>query len=220
MSVKEVLMKERESLTKIVYNYISDEIQKGNLNPGEKLSETRICDALKISRTPIREALIKLASENLLVHSPRRGFSVKKVTIQTKIDTYVVISNLDALAAVLSMDYINEDDLLIMEEIIDMISIAIKYKNMEKYSKLQGDFHEVYVNKCNNSVLISTLQRLKNSFVQIIYKNNGSENHYEIFKEINDEHKKIIELFRKKDKEGLYSFLVNIHWATKYEDMI
>ena len=213
-------MKERESLTKIVYNYISDEIQKGKLSPGEKLSEARICNALKISRTPIREALIRLASENLLVHSPRRGFSVKEVTIQTKIDTYVVISNLDALAAVLSIDYLEEEDFLYMEEIVDMISVAIKYKNMEKYSKLQGEFHDVYVKKCNNSVLISTLQRLKNSFIQIVYKNDGSENHYDIFKGINEEHRKIVELFRKKDKEGLYSFLTNIHWATKYEDMI
>lgn len=213
-------MKKEESLAGRVKEYISGEIKSGKLNPGDKLSESRICKALEISRTPTREALIKLASDGLLEHSPRKGFSVKEITLQIKIDTYVLIANLDALAGKLAIDHMTEKDFLAMEELVDMIDIAIKYKNIEKYSKLQDEFHKYYLYKSNNIVLIETMERLMSSFIQIIYKNDGSENHYEVFQDINNEHREILKLFRDKDKDALSSYLENTHWAIKYDDMI
>ena len=50
------------SLKDHVYRYISDCINSGTLNPGDKINEAQVSETLNISRTPIREALVQLAS--------------------------------------------------------------------------------------------------------------------------------------------------------------
>lgn len=64
------------SLKDHVYDYIAQKIQDGTLLPNQKINEAEICKKLDISRTPTREALFQLASDNLLQYIPRRGFIV------------------------------------------------------------------------------------------------------------------------------------------------
>ena len=59
------------SLKDHVYKYISDKISDGSLKPDDKINEQQISESLNISRTPIREALIQLASDGLLESTPR-----------------------------------------------------------------------------------------------------------------------------------------------------
>ena len=70
-------MNNYESLRDYVYKYIANKIQIGELTSNQKISEADICRDLSISRTPAREALIKLASDNLIEYAPRRGFLLK-----------------------------------------------------------------------------------------------------------------------------------------------
>ena len=65
---------EYRSLKDHVYNHIVDLIDGGTLADDHKISEQQICDALGVSRTPVREALIQLASDGYLDNLPRRGF--------------------------------------------------------------------------------------------------------------------------------------------------
>lgn len=64
------------SLKDHVYDYIAQKIQDGTLLPNQKINEAEICKKLDISRTPTREALFQLTSDNLLQYIPRRGFIV------------------------------------------------------------------------------------------------------------------------------------------------
>lgn len=66
-----------QSLKDHVYEYIAQKIQDGTLLPNQKVNEAEICKKLDISRTPTREALFQLSSDNLLDYLPRRGFTVK-----------------------------------------------------------------------------------------------------------------------------------------------
>ena len=71
---------EFRSLKDHVYDYIADLIDGGTLGDDHKISEQQICDALGVSRTPVREALIQLAADGYLENVPRKGFYVKRVT--------------------------------------------------------------------------------------------------------------------------------------------
>lgn len=209
-----------ESLRDHVYNYISKKIQLGELEPNQKISEAEICNALSISRTPAREALIKLASDNLLEYVPRRGFFVKEIPVKEKVDTYLTIGILDGAAAALAMDSITEEDLNKMSEIVESIDRAIDDKDYNSYTKLQFEFHNIYIKKCKNNSLIQTINTLENSFMPITYVNKDLDLLFSILKDLNEEHGHIIDLFRKKDKTGLENFLRNVHWITKYLNMI
>ena len=73
-------MEKFKSLKDHVYDYIAEQILEGNLAPEEKINESVICETLKISRTPVREALIQLASEGVLKNRARKGFVVRAMS--------------------------------------------------------------------------------------------------------------------------------------------
>lgn len=213
-------MKDYESLRDYVYKYISNKIQVGELTSNKKISEADICRDLSISRTPAREALIKLASDNLIVYAPRRGFFVKELSIKEKLDMYSLIACLDGFAASLAVEKINENDLVKMAEIINDIEVSIENRDYNLYNKLQFSFHYIYVQKSDNKSLIDLINTMEHSFIPLTYANKNHELLFSILRDVNEEHRHIIELFRKKDGKELESFLRNVHWATKYLDMV
>lgn len=212
------------SLRDHVRNYISDKIKSGELKPHEKLNEVQICDDLDISRTPAREALIILASENLIDYSPRKGFFVKEVTLEDKLQNYALIGNLDAFAAVLSVDRLTDNNIMKMHEIIANMDVAIRFHNYDSYTSLQYDFHNIYIENCGNKPLIRILTMLENSFIPITYVDSqpdmSEDDFFSILQGLNEEHKKILELIESKDKVALEQFIKEVHWQTKYEDMV
>ena len=70
---------------------LRDLIFGGDLTPGAFVDETRLCEQLAISRTPLREALKVLTAEGLIRHEPRRGCFVNQVTEQDLDEIFPVI---------------------------------------------------------------------------------------------------------------------------------
>ncbi len=209
-----------KSLKDHVYEYISRKIQNGELLPNQKLNENEICAELEISRTPAREALIQLSSEDLIEYIPRRGFFVKELDSKKKTDLFTVLAVLDGLAAALAVDYIQEKDIRHLEELIDQIDIAIKYNNHLNYVKHQNEFHDVYLMLSNNETLINTVNSMRFSSVRHVYISDDDAKLTEALTQLNSEHKQIVELFKKRDKEGLENLIKKSHWEAKYLDMI
>lgn len=203
-----------------VIQTILSKIQHHELTPGKIFTEQQICDELSISRTPVREALIQLAADHIITKIPRKGYQVTEIEDKTKLNTYVVLATLDALAATLAIDNLTEDDYLRMEEITDKLDIAIKYKNYSDYYMLQDEFHNIYLGKCENSTLIDMLSALQTGPLHRSYISDDVERLFKALHESNEEHRTIIRLFREKKAQELEAFLKNVHWATKYPDMI
>ncbi len=188
--------------------------------PNHKINEAAICEKLEVSRTPVREALIQLSSENLLEYIPRRGFIVKEINIKKKLDVFQVVGALDALAARLALEYLTDDDFQRMEKLIEKIDVSIEENNYNDYQAFQNEFHKVYIDKCNNSTLIETLESLQNSFIRQTYLSDDKEKLYHILKRMNEEHKQILRFLKEKDKNALGDFLQNTHWNIDQLDMI
>ena len=203
------------SLKDIVYDYISEAIQNCTLNPSDKINELNIAKDLNISRTPIREALIQLSAEGFLEARPRRGFVVKQLTIKDAEEVYSVIGVLDALAIELSIENLNNDDLVKMEKITKNIDDAIKEKDFNKYYKLQFAFHNIYIFKSNNKILIDTLNTLRKQFIRNNYKSSPKQELLNIMTLSNNEHKQMITLIRNKDITSLKKLIITVHWSLR-----
>ncbi len=72
----------KSTLQNKAYDYIKDKIICCEYKPGAMLNEELLCDTLKISRTPIREAIGKLEQDGLLVVKPKKGILVKPISIE------------------------------------------------------------------------------------------------------------------------------------------
>lgn len=71
-----------------VYNWVREGILRSELQPGAFLDEATVCEAVGVSRTPVREAFHQLAAEKFLVLSPRRGAQVSSVTARDLVEGY------------------------------------------------------------------------------------------------------------------------------------
>jgi DNA-binding GntR family transcriptional regulator len=206
-------MEKYKSLKDHVYDYIAEQILQGNLAPEEKINESAISETLKVSRTPVREALIQLASEGVLNNNARKGFVVRAMTEKEAAELYCVVGILEGYAAKLAADQLTEKDLSNMKFYIESMYLAIDSANYEMYHVQQMAFHKTYLHACGNEVLIDTIDKMKSKLIKISYVDDAEGITKSILTRTNDEHKEILELFKKKDKEGLFKYLSEVHWA-------
>lgn len=205
-------MEEFLTLKNHVYRYIADQINQGKLKPGEKVNENSISEKLKISRTPVREALIQLSSEGLLENAPRKGFVIRHLEVDEAKETYFIIGLLDGQAAHLASPHVSEQQLLDMEIYIGSMDLAIDKGNYTMYYKLQEEFHNIYLNACPNKRLVELLNQEKRKFMKRLYEPEPTSNIKEILFRTNDDHRELVKLFRDKDAAGLDRFLREEHW--------
>lgn len=212
-------MPKYRSLKDHVYDYIAQKIQDGTLLPNDKINEAEICKQLEISRTPTREALFQLTSDNLLDYLPRRGFTVKVFDAKEKYDYSRIIGTLDALAAVLAVDFLDANDLAALDALVVRMDRDIETMNFKGYHANQYEFHALYIRKSDNPVLIDMIASLKNSFVRQSYSSADKQRLTTVLREVNAEHRNILELLRLKDKPKLECALRH-HWRIIDTEML
>lgn len=198
-----------------VYDYIADQILNGNLRAEEKVNESTICEELSISRTPVREALIQLATEGILDNVQRKGFVVKSLTEKEAEELYVIIGTLDGLCARLACPVLTEREFRDMQFYIDSMYLAIESSNYEMYLSQQKIFHQVYIDKCGNDTLIDYIARVKSKLLRQRYLDNPDEDMRKVLRMTNDEHQKILDYLKAGDGQGASDYLSKVHWSSR-----
>jgi DNA-binding GntR family transcriptional regulator len=92
-----------ESLVRQIVQGLEQRILEGTLQPGQRVIEEDLCRSLGVSRSPIREAFRLLENEGFVVHEPRKGISVSRVTPEEAEDIYLIRANLESLATSLAV---------------------------------------------------------------------------------------------------------------------
>jgi len=102
---------ERPNLTAKVYELLTDLLIRGELRPGDVITERRMAERLNASRTPIREALGRLEAEGLVYKQPSRGVTVSPFSTEAFVDILNVRQLLEADAARLAAGRISKQKL-------------------------------------------------------------------------------------------------------------
>jgi DNA-binding GntR family transcriptional regulator len=107
----------RGGLADEVATYVRDLILTGALKPGVKIDQDAVGNAIGVSRSPIREALVVLGQEGLLDVTPRRGAFVARLTPDHIIDHYELFGTVSGRAAAIAADNLKDEQLAELEEI-------------------------------------------------------------------------------------------------------
>ena len=206
-------MERFKTLKDHVYDYIAAQIRAGELTPGQRVNENIICEELGVSRTPVREALIQLAAEGVLENQARKGFTIYSMTEKDIREIYSVIGLLDGYAAQQACDVLTKQDLADMAFYIETMDLAIHSRNLEMYHKQQESFHQIYINKCGNSVLIDSIRQMKNKLLKKTYFDDEAGTTRDALLKTNSEHRTLLQLFEARDKNGLFLYLSETHWS-------
>ena len=208
-----------KSLKDHVYQYISEKINDGSLLPETKISEKTVINDLNISRTPVREAMIQLATEGYLENIPRRGFIVKPVDTQKAKEVYGILGVLDGYAASLALDVLTKEDLKEMRDLFARMEAALESNDIRSYYTFQNRFHDVYTRKCGNQELIKVIRQMKKIFIRQTYTaENGEVSLKKVLKTTNEDHRTIIELFEKKAGPELEQYLRSHRWHPRHAE--
>ncbi len=150
------------------YQEIKSRIIKTVLNPGAVINESELMDDLGLGRTPIREALNRLQSDDLVVVKPRRGIFVAELAITDLSQIFEVRVELRSLAVKLACQRITESQLQRLEKLSDQFlnsSISSKQEMIE----LDSNFHALVQEATHNRFLISNLEYYYNLSLRIWY---------------------------------------------------
>lgn len=150
-----------------VYNKIKELLYSGNWKSGERLAEVKIAKELNVSRNPIREALLRLASEGLVERIPGVGCRVVEVDVRTIRDMYQVREALEGMAARLAAERIDESTLLRLRQECDFM-LALGDDNLsDRYSQSDNQFHRLIMESSANKLLLAVWQEHKMQVVAI-----------------------------------------------------
>lgn len=155
----------RGSLRQRAYDQLKQMILSGALHPGERLSEARLSAALGVSRTPLREALMRLETEGLVIGKPNSGYVVVQLDIETVRDLLVVREGLDGYAAELAAGMATSADLDRLRGVMGQIEELGRTRtrapeHVARELELGLKVHEVIVAATGNRILREMTTRI------------------------------------------------------------
>jgi DNA-binding GntR family transcriptional regulator len=156
-------MSEREffTLNHNIYEAVKLMIGTEPLAPGARIDEGAIASQLGVSRTPLREAIARLASEGLVEQRPYRGNFVRHFSAKEIDDLYETRKVLEGLAARRAVVHASDDELDELAAILGDVQHALDIHDLEAYAAADQRFHLAIARLSRNSSLVDALERLR-----------------------------------------------------------
>lgn len=176
------------TLTEQAYTILRDRILAGKIEGGEFIREQEVSAALGISRTPVREALGRLASEGFLERIPHRGFRFPKESVGDLLELYPIICALEILAGRKSFPLLDADDISELRRVNEAYAKARIDEDFKAGIELNDRFHHLLAEGSGNRRLCELLDELRSevkrlelwAFSDISEWNDSIEEHEEI----------------------------------------
>ena len=195
-----------------MHRRVLERVAAGSIPPGTRIKDSALAADLGVSRTPVREALLRLVREGVLAADMGRGFSVRPLDAVEMQETGVVLARLEGLALELSGD-IPAERLAELSE-IDRQLAAVR-GNPERCIDLDEQWHRALLQGCSNERLLSMIRSLWQVPRRYMRAYLRHEGHLTLSTQ---HHARIIEALRRKDREtaaARFSF----HWQRGIEEL-
>ena len=137
------------------YEVLSEQIIRQKIRPGERLIEEQLAEELGISRTPLRDAITRLAKDGLVDIERRKGASVKSFSIGDVVEVYDIRMAMEGLATRLATPKLACEDL-------EQLKALFAKKDTRTLIKADTRLHNLIISSCGNKRLVTMLDNLRN----------------------------------------------------------
>ena len=139
---------------------LEQRIVEGELGNGKRLDETELSSFYGVSRTPVREALQRLAESGLAEHLPRRGTFVRSPSLSQLVEMFEVMAELECMAIRLAARRATADDIDALEKDNETCRAAVAANDTKKYYEVNARLHGRIYQMSGNGFLASEARRL------------------------------------------------------------
>lgn len=157
--------KRHKTLREQIASSLRDSIIRGELRPGQKLTEPELAERLGISRTPIREAFRQLESEGFLTVIPRRGAVVASISRKEIADFYEIKSLLEGYAAKKAAERMTGREIERLRKINARLAELAAKGQVEAFFHKNDEFHNFFMSMCGNEKLVELRDNMVNRFL-------------------------------------------------------
>jgi len=137
-------MKQGNTIGNHIYVTLRKNIIDLRLIPGSDISIKDIAEMLEVSRSPVRDALIRLEKEGLVDTIPQRGTFVSKIDLHRVDEERFFRASLEEKVVELCMHRWNQDDIAEMEKKIQKQQESLREKDYYKLLQYDDEFHEIF----------------------------------------------------------------------------
>lgn len=171
-----IIRPQKPRLAELVYDQILQALQSGDIKPNERMHQERLAGTLQVSRTPVREALLRLENEGILKTSSHGGFEVLKATPADVRDIYEAREAVEGYCA----GYLAENaSAAELGKVRDLISVqeAGSYTTSQEYYDSNRIIHRTFVETVRNPYLLAMFDGIWNRSMSMVIFSTMSDGH-------------------------------------------
>jgi DNA-binding GntR family transcriptional regulator len=206
-----------KTLSQSIYEHLKKLILNKELESNQRINEKEIAESFQVSRTPVREAVVRLATEGFVEIISHREALVKEVSYKELKDVFQVIGVLDRLAAGLIVDQINPQDLTKLEKMTKKMERYYIMREVEKFLDVNYAIHGRlwdYLTE-KNIYLQKELRACTDQIMMCTYPLKSAFKDPKIIKKSMNAHKDIMDALKAKNKAKLET-IVYEHWVPPF----
>lgn len=140
---------------------VEDSIRMGTLLPGDPIDEAEWSRRFDVSRTPVREAVLQLQAQGLIISQPRGGMVVAKLDLQQLVAMWELLAELEGFSARLACERMIEEERAELAAVHERGRIAMEADDDAAWQAINLAFHEVLYQGSRNPYLRQDILRMR-----------------------------------------------------------
>jgi DNA-binding GntR family transcriptional regulator len=200
MSVKPDMARDAKGL---IRDYVHDTLKKSimelKLEPGRFISEKEVVEMLKVSRTPIREAFVKLSQEELIETIPQKGSFISLIDMEMVEESRFVRETLERAVVRQACDLLSAEQVLQLQNLISLQELCVQEKNYTRLIELDEEFHRTIMVGCGKARTWALLQQLSTHYYRVRILRLAASDDWQI---IVAQHRAIVQAIREKNPDA------------------
>lgn len=193
----------RTSIRDDVYNELKNAILDGLFQPGSRLVLTDLMERFGVSKTPLTEAIQKLANEGLVAVKPRSGTFVSDMSLEQVEESFGFRRTIEIGAAEMIIDAITAEDIAALKGLVSDMERILNGKpssdGLRRILHLDMQFHDTIIAASGNKLLLAHYRQVNTLLQALRIRKHYTFEHY---KEALADHKRIVTCLENGDKEA------------------
>ena len=194
-----------QNLHEATFQTLKSLLVEGKISPGSKLNERELAERLNVSRTPIREAIRRLAADGLVELIANRGAIAVQLSIDDVIHTFDVIAELEGYSGELAAKNISDSTLSELEALQYEMMASYARRDLSSYYKLNLRIHRLINQAANNPVLATLFSQVNSRIEALRFRSNQDGVKWE---KAVEEHQEMLDALKARDSARMRKIMI------------